>query len=169
MLKGRIQVKSWTSWLKANLIPLLLVSLILTGGSWFIWLWQHQVGKANPGYNSQELEALKNLHEENNSLQAELIKVKDELVALKNQQIDQGSVAGAKTEIPVEANSETILNLNKANASDLESLPGIGPSKAQSIIDYRNQIGSFSNKSQLLEVNGIGQKTYDSLKDLIAL
>lgn len=60
-----------------------------------------------------------------------------------------------------------LININTANQSTLEQLPGIGKVKAQAIIDYRNQNGGFDNINELLNVSGIGQKTFDKLKNLI--
>lgn len=55
------------------------------------------------------------------------------------------------------------LNLNTADATDLESLPGIGAVLAQRILDYRSQNGSFVEFQDLLNVPGLGQKTLDEL------
>jgi competence protein ComEA len=55
----------------------------------------------------------------------------------------------------------TLLDLNKATQSELETLPSIGPSKAKEIISYREQHDGFRNVEQLLEVKGIGQKILD--------
>ncbi len=59
------------------------------------------------------------------------------------------------------------IELNSATAEQLDTLPGIGPVKAAAILEYRQQIGGFTRKEQLLNVDGIGQKTYDKLKDLV--
>ncbi len=56
-----------------------------------------------------------------------------------------------------------MLNLNTADATDLESLPGIGAVLAQRILDYRTQNGPFTALQDLLAVPGIGQKTLDEL------
>jgi comEA protein len=61
------------------------------------------------------------------------------------------------------------IDINRAEAWLLEALPGIGPSKAQSIIDYRQQNGGFSDISELLNVSGIGQDIYQKIKDLITV
>ncbi|MBO9598928.1 MAG: helix-hairpin-helix domain-containing protein [Cohnella sp.] len=53
---------------------------------------------------------------------------------------------------------ETRLNLNEATASQLESLPGIGPAKAAAIIAYRDKHGGYRSVDELLEVKGIGPK-----------
>lgn len=60
------------------------------------------------------------------------------------------------------------INLNTAPDWLLKALPGIGPTLAQRIIDYRNQ-HPFQRISQLLQVEGIGPATYDGLKDLVTV
>jgi len=55
------------------------------------------------------------------------------------------------------------VNLNTATQAQLETLPGIGPVKAQAILAWRAANGGFANANQLLQVNGIGQKTLDGL------
>ncbi len=66
-------------------------------------------------------------------------------------------------------NSSGKININTASASKLEELSGIGPSKADSIIDYRNDNGPFKNVDELLNVSGIGAKTLEKIKDDIVL
>ncbi|UEX91068.1 helix-hairpin-helix domain-containing protein [Staphylococcus ratti] len=57
------------------------------------------------------------------------------------------------------------INLNLAKESDLVEVPGIGPSKAQAIIMYRDEKGAFKSVEDLKEVKGIGEKTFERLKD----
>lgn len=61
------------------------------------------------------------------------------------------------------------VNLNTADASKIETLPGIGPKLAKDIVDYRTKQGSFLLKEDLKKVKGIGQNKYDVIKDLITL
>ncbi|MGL4971530.1 MAG: ComEA family DNA-binding protein [Culicoidibacterales bacterium] len=58
------------------------------------------------------------------------------------------------------------ININSAPANLLEELPGIGPQKAQAIIDFRQQT-PFQQPTDVMNVTGIGEKTYEKLKDLI--
>ena len=55
------------------------------------------------------------------------------------------------------------VNLNTATQAQLETLPGIGPVKAQAILAWRAANGAFSNANQLIQINGIGQKTLEGL------
>ncbi|MBN2044215.1 MAG: ComEA family DNA-binding protein [Anaerolineales bacterium] len=61
------------------------------------------------------------------------------------------------------------ININTADKNTLTALPGIGETKAQAIIDYRNENGPFTHPEQLMEVSGIGEATYQKLKDLITI
>ena len=61
------------------------------------------------------------------------------------------------------------ISLNRASASQLESLSGVGPALAGRIIEYREKIGSFADLTQLREVSGIGQKLFDSLSKQLSL
>ena len=61
------------------------------------------------------------------------------------------------------------INLNRAEAWLLDALPGIGADKAQAIVDYRNQHGSFHRIEDLLNVQGIGNTTLKAIRDLISL
>lgn len=61
-----------------------------------------------------------------------------------------------------------IVDINNATVEELQTLPGIGPSKARAIIEYRNK-KPFSKIEDLMNVTGIGQKTYDKLKDRITV
>lgn len=77
-----------------------------------------------------------------------------------------------ETELPVAppANSPAAsgkININTAGLTELETLPGIGPTMAQRIYDYRQAHGPFAKIEDLMEVSGIGQATFDKIRDLI--
>lgn len=59
--------------------------------------------------------------------------------------------------------------LNHAPAEQLQTLPGIGPSKAKAIVTYREEHGPFTAIEQLLAVKGIGEKTLAGLRDAVTL
>jgi competence protein ComEA len=68
-----------------------------------------------------------------------------------------------------ENNESQKISINRADAWLLDALPGIGPTSAQKIIDYREANGPFISVYELLLVSGIGQSTFDDMKDLITV
>lgn len=66
-------------------------------------------------------------------------------------------------------NAMAAVNVNTANKTELTSLPGIGPAKAQSIIDYRTKNGPFKSIDDLTKVNGIGPVILGRIKSDVAL
>lgn len=61
-----------------------------------------------------------------------------------------------------------IVNLNTAGAAELESLPGIGPSKSQAIIEYRSK-RPFAKVEDIMRVKGIGKKSFLKLKPYLTV
>ena len=61
------------------------------------------------------------------------------------------------------ASKHTLVNLNAANVEQLMALPGIGKSKAQAIVAYREEQGPFSSVDDLVNVKGIGKKLLANL------
>ena len=62
-----------------------------------------------------------------------------------------------------------LVNINTANAAELQTLTGVGPSMAQSIIDERTQNGPFTSIDDLMRVSGIGEKKFAKIKDCICV
>lgn len=67
------------------------------------------------------------------------------------------------------AQIEGKININTASAELLETLPGIGPSYAQRIIEYRDSHGGFKTIEEVQNVQGIGPKTYERIRDRITV
>ena len=61
----------------------------------------------------------------------------------------------------------TKININTCTQTELETLPGIGPSTALKIIQYRNEKGKFKSIEEIKEVSGIGESKFNQIKDLI--
>jgi competence protein ComEA len=62
-----------------------------------------------------------------------------------------------------------LVNLNAADQTTLETLPGVGPVTAQAILDWRADNGAFTSVDELLEVDGIGDVTLGELRDLVTV
>ncbi len=85
----------------------------------------------------------------------------------------QTAVAESIASIATTASSPTALagpiNINTAGASELELLPGIGPSIAQRIVDYRDAHGPYSKVDDLANVQGISQRMVDDFRDQVTV
>ena len=63
----------------------------------------------------------------------------------------------------------TVVNLNTASAAQLEALPGIGAKTAALILEYRKKNGSFKKVEELMNVKGIGEKSFLKLKNRVTV
>ena len=61
------------------------------------------------------------------------------------------------------------ININTASQTELETLPGIGPSTALKIVNYRKEKGKFKNIEDIKNVSGIGESKFSKIKDLIKI
>lgn len=68
-----------------------------------------------------------------------------------------------------QSNTNVKVNLNTASASELMSVPGVGQTKANAIIEHRNQQGAFQDIEELKKVKGFGSKTFEKLKSYFAI
>ncbi|MBO0482585.1 ComEA family DNA-binding protein [Candidatus Enterococcus courvalinii] len=65
--------------------------------------------------------------------------------------------------------TESKININTADISELQELSGIGAKKAQDIINYREENGHFKSVEELQEISGIGEKTVEKLRNLVTI
>jgi competence protein ComEA len=96
------------------------------------------------------------------------------IVILVTTVIAQSAVASPQAAKPASATkaratAASPVNLNSASVAQLQSLPGIGASAAQRIVDYRQKNGSFKKIEELMNVKGIGEKSFLKLKPLITI
>ena len=90
--------------------------------------------------------------------------------------VDEASVASASSDSSAgdasggdTAGSSGLVNINTATAEELDTLPGVGPSTAATIIEDREQNGPFSSIEDLMRVSGIGEKKYAKLQGSICV
>ena len=83
--------------------------------------------------------------------------------------LSQPTLANSETNAEAMGAVQTIskVNLNTATVEQLTSLPGIGPKKAQAIVEYRTQYGEFLIVEDIQNVKGIGEKAFIRLESMI--
>ncbi len=121
--------------------------LIIIGGAGIIWQ-----NNLKSRLNHQERSQVQDLQQENEQLRSQL------------SQISSGQVAGEITE-----NQSDKININTADAVTLDKLPNIGPARAADIIAYREENGGFRSIEELKNIKGIGDKTFEEMKDLVTV
>ena len=77
--------------------------------------------------------------------------------------------AGENVIIQDTNSSSNMVNINTATQAELETLPGVGASTALKIINYRNQNGNFKKIEDLMNVSGIGEAKFSTIKDHITI
>jgi len=77
--------------------------------------------------------------------------------------------AAQDTPRSVTASASAPLNLNSASVAQLEALPGIGRATAERIVEYRQKNGGFKKAEDLMNVRGIGEKSFLKLKPLVTV
>ncbi|MFB5662129.1 helix-hairpin-helix domain-containing protein [Alteribacillus sp. HJP-4] len=93
-------------------------------------------------------------------------KLQDEMVILVQ---EKGSQIDMAAEESPSSNVNEKIRINYADQTELESLTGIGPAKAEAIISYREENGMFSSEQELLNVSGIGEKSLETMLELITI
>jgi competence protein ComEA len=81
----------------------------------------------------------------------------------------KGGEAGGTASGTSVASGNGKININRANETELQEIPGIGPSKAAAIIEYREKNGPFKKPEELKEISGIGDKTFEKLEGAITV
>ena len=92
-------------------------------------------------------------------------RVQDEMIIIVSKQGE----AGETTANSAGSDSAQKIRINYATQEEIETLNGIGPSKAQAIIQYREENGLFQSPEDLLQISGIGEKTLQNFIDQIQI
>ena len=150
---------------------ILLIAIIISGG-YLLWR-ENNNGKlqiSDDKYSELEAKVL------DSELRIQQLEKKVAEAPSNNQATNEGSneavgqVAGTSTASSSVSSQVTgKVNLNNATLAQLDTLPGIGPAYAQRIVDYRQSHGGFKNITELKNIKGIGEKTFEKLKDLVSI
>ena len=103
----------------------------------------------------------------NNSGKTDDEEEKSQIEQAKNEYITQDSGKGVIVFDEGIDTSSSIVNINTATQTELEELPGIGPSISSRIVEYRNKNGNFKNIEDIKNVTGIGDSKFKKIKDYI--
>lgn len=91
----------------------------------------------------------------------------NQLIVIPNKSdISSGSVINQNASI---TNNSSVININTAPLEELKKITGVGDVKAQSIIDYRDKNGGFKSIEELKNIDGIGSKTFEKIKDQVGI
>lgn len=129
-----------------------IIFLILVGLGTIVW------EKYSSQVKAKQESEMAQLKSQNQVLRDQLSNVAKQ-ISEQNQQIDQ--VNGVQNFAKI--------NLNSASAAELDKLPNIGPARAQDIISYRQSHNGFKSIEELKNIKGIGDKSFESLKDLVTV
>lgn len=101
------------------------------------------------------------------------IKLKDEshyIIPKVGENLEDYNNAGLENDVVTNLNDKNnLININTASIQELDNLPGVGQSTANKIVNYREENGKFNSIEDIKNVNGIGEKKYDELKNLISI
>lgn len=163
---------------KLKIVLISFLALVILAGT-FVVFWQVQ--KQNPtkneasAENDQLKQQLDDLNKKIDSLNQAVAEAKSQQTTTTSTSVSKSTstVKGASSSSgsssqPSESVSSKV-NLNSASASQLDTLPGIGTTYAQRIIDYRNANGGFKTIDEIQNVKGIGPATFGKMKDLITI
>jgi competence protein ComEA len=128
------------------LIGAILIIVIISGAGLIVW---QKIGTNKKTEKSQ----ITALQQQNELLRSQLSG-------------NTEAVAGVST--TAQSTGEKI-NINTADLTALDKIPSVGPAIAQRIIDYRTQNGGFKSIDDIKNVKGIGDKTFEKMKDLITV
>lgn len=100
------------------------------------------------------------------------IKLEDEkhyIIPKIGEEIDIISNEKNDTNVDIDRGNDSKININSATIEELEKIPGVGEATANKIINYRNENGEFKSIEEIKNVNGIGDKKYEDMKNIICL
>ncbi|RBP02393.1 helix-hairpin-helix domain-containing protein [Rossellomorea aquimaris] len=94
------------------------------------------------------------------------VKVSDEMM-IYVPKVGEIEVPGLAPSMPGTDTGKDRININTATQQEFETLPGIGPAKASTFIQYREEHGPFAAIEEIQNISGVGEKTFEKLKEYI--
>lgn len=94
-------------------------------------------------------------------------KVHDEMMIYVPEEGEESGSSGQSTSNTNDSSAEEQLRINQASLEEIETLNGIGPSKAEAILQHVEENGPLQSDEDFLEISGIGEKTLENFKDEI--
>lgn len=158
-------------------VVLLIISVLIIGSSIKYYKYFFTGDETKYDYSKSDAE-FKRLTEETRRREFDAIKNdtvnRDEEVKLYGEmQREQDSIEAIEKEPKISKKElklrEKSINLNIAGIDELVSLPGIGQSTAEKIIEYRNKKGKFKKIQEIMKVKGIGEKKFEKIKEYLTL
>lgn len=164
------------------IIGCFLVLMILVGCGVLLWQKQNFSNLENNQDVDKDSE-LASIKQANEELQSKLKELEEKIISLEEEkkEVESGKVAGAisstsssftNSSTSSVSNSQSIsakININTASTTELDKLPGVGPSRAEQIITYRAENGGFKSIEEIQNIKGIGPKTFEKMKDMITV
>lgn len=117
-------------------------------------------------YSNEEVENYKNGNKITEYVYIEIEKCPD---TMNNACINSNQKEENTTSKDSIQNASKMISINQATLEELITLPSIGESKAQAIIEYRNKNGNFKTIDDILNVSGIGNSVFEKIKDSITV
>jgi competence protein ComEA len=154
---------------KYKYLLLAIFSLIILAGS-FVLFAQINKSQNNSSDDHQELvKQIEDLNKKIKDLNNKLEEAKAQSPSVETKTYSQKTSSGSGEVAGASDQRSGKININTASLGQLDSLPGIGPTYAQRIIDYRSASGGFKSVDELKNVKGVGDKTFEKFKDLITI
>lgn len=101
--------------------------------------------------------------------QAEYLKDGEQITIPIKTNVKPGSSGDGKSDSNNSKASSNLVNINQADENELMTLPGVGESKAASIIEYRNKNGYFTKIEDIMKITGIKEGVFNKIKDKITI
>ncbi|OQA52552.1 MAG: ComE operon protein 1 [candidate division WS2 bacterium ADurb.Bin280] len=154
------------------ILAVCIIFLMCAGSAFAVWQIQQKNSPAEKSQEAQNLEGkISELNRKMDELSRAINDAKEQVevessvvVSTKTQK-----VAGASTDGNSLSNVGAMVNINSASADQLDTLEGIGSAYAQRIIEYREASGGFKSIEEIMNVKGIGEKTFEKIKNRITI